>query len=87
MLTTSNLLTAFMLGGWIAVAPAAFAATGHYSVHAGTAQGTARIGDIRMAGTIPVVSNLKTYAGRRWNQPTRHQQRYNGGSSYANLNQ
>ena len=88
-MATSNLLTAFMLGGWIALSPAAFAASGNYGVHSGVVTGSARIGELRMAGTVPVASRLKTYAPnqRRWNQPTHFQSRHNGGSAYANLNQ
>lgn len=44
MLMTSNLLTAFMLGGWIAVAPAAVIDDARYSMQGG---------DLRLAGNVP----------------------------------
>lgn len=87
MLTTSNLLTAFMLGGWLAVTPAAMAATGNYTVHNGIVQGNAQVGELRMAGTVPVARNIRNYTGRRWSSQTHYQTRYTGGKSYANLNQ
>jgi hypothetical protein len=87
MLTTSNLLTAFMLGGWLAVTPAAMAAKGNYTIHGGVIQGNAQVGELRMAGTIPIARNLRTNTGRRWSSQTHYQARYGRGTAYANLNQ
>ncbi|TAL36286.1 MAG: hypothetical protein EPN97_06365 [Alphaproteobacteria bacterium] len=88
MLTTSNLLTAFMLGGWLAATPAAFAANATYSMQGEYVRGSLNVGDIRMAGSVPVTSNLRTFKPkpRQWGQRTVSQNRF-GGRDYGNLNQ
>jgi hypothetical protein len=87
MLTTSNLLTAFMLGGWLAVTPAAIAANATYSIHNGTVQGSAQAGDLRMAGSIPA-SRTFHWKGRRYSASrTMRQSRIANNNSYGNLNQ
>ncbi|MEZ0225292.1 MAG: hypothetical protein ACAH83_12115 [Alphaproteobacteria bacterium] len=89
MLTTSNLLTAFMLGGWIAIAPPAMAADASYGLQGGYLRGSISSGDIRMAGSLPVASQARAFKRKtaQWGQRTAFQNRHSGGSSYANLNQ
>ena len=75
-----------MLGGWIAVTPAAFAADATYVMQGGYLRGNLNAGDIRMAGSMPIASQVQAKTGQ-WGQRTAFQSRHSGSGNYANLNQ
>lgn len=79
-----NLLTAFLLVAGLALAVPALAATGSYSIHSGVFQGSAQVGQARMAGTIPVARNVHRYINRRYYSSHVARRR---NDPYANLNQ
>jgi hypothetical protein len=72
MVTTTNLLTAFMLGGWLAVAPAAFAATPNAAIQ----KANTYLGEARQAGIVPNFG--KPQPGRLLTPNVRRQQTSGG---------